>query len=163
MENEELLPQTNEEDPNNPSQTKPKPEKKKKDSSIGSIIGSLFGSGDDEESNYKGAPEYDPSLITGSDNPDIKIRYDAKPDNETTVHVMSIASGHLYERFLRIMMLTTLKNTNAKHIKFWFFGQFLSPKFKQFIPYFMSKYNCSIELISYRWPEWLRQPTENKE
>jgi UDP-glucose:glycoprotein glucosyltransferase len=46
-----------------------------------------------------------------------------------TVHIFSIASGHLYERFLKIMMLSVLKNTKAP-VKFWFLKNFLSPKFK---------------------------------
>ncbi|ETO27492.1 UDP-glucose ceramide glucosyltransferase-like 1 isoform 2 [Reticulomyxa filosa] len=60
------------------------------------------------------------------------------------------------------MMITTLRNTKAGHVKFWFFGQFLSPRFKQFIPEFEKKYNCSIELMDYRWPEWLRAQTEKQ-
>jgi hypothetical protein len=46
-----------------------------------------------------------------------------------TVHVFSVASGHLYERFLRIMMLTVVKRTTGP-VKFWILSNFLSPKFK---------------------------------
>lgn len=60
------------------------------------------------------------------------------------------------------MMISTLRNTNAGHVKFWFLKQFLSPRFKRFIPYFSAKYNCSIELVEYRWPEWLRKQTEKQ-
>jgi UDP-glucose:glycoprotein glucosyltransferase len=45
------------------------------------------------------------------------------------INVFSVASGHLYERMLRIMILSVLKNT--KHsVKFWFIEDFLSPLFK---------------------------------
>jgi len=78
-----------------------------------------------------------------------------------TIHVMSVASGHLYERFLRIMMLSVLKSTKGP-VKFWFIKQFLSPKFKKFLPSFAKKHNCEIELMTYRWPEWLREQTEKQ-
>ena len=45
------------------------------------------------------------------------------------IHVFSLASGHLYERFLRIMILSVVKNTQSK-VKFWFLKNFLSPSFK---------------------------------
>lgn len=57
------------------------------------------------------------------------------------------------------MMITTLQNTKAGHVKFWFLKQFLSPRFREFIPYFEQEYDCSIELVEYRWPEWLRKQT----
>jgi len=75
-----------------------------------------------------------------------------------TIHVMSVASGHLYERFLRIMMLSVIKSTKSP-VKFWFIKQFLSPKFKKYVPIFAKKHNCEIELMTYRWPEWLREQT----
>jgi len=38
-------------------------------------------------------------------------------DQENVLNIFSLASGHLYERLMRIMMLTVLKNTQAK-VKF---------------------------------------------
>ena len=35
-----------------------------------------------------------------------------------TIHVFSLASGHLYERFLKIMMLSVVRSTKAP-VKFW--------------------------------------------
>jgi len=46
-----------------------------------------------------------------------------------TINIFSVASGHLYERFLKIMMLSVVKNTKSP-VKFWFVKNFLSPKFK---------------------------------
>lgn len=78
-----------------------------------------------------------------------------------TIHIMSVASGHLYERFLRIMMLSVLQ-TSSSPVKFWFIAQFLSPKFKAYLPWFAKKHGCEIELMTYRWPEWLREQTEKQ-
>ena len=46
---------------------------------------------------------------------------------ENVLNIFSLASGHLYERLMRIMMLTVLKNTDAK-VKFWFLRNYLSPE-----------------------------------
>jgi hypothetical protein len=48
---------------------------------------------------------------------------------DDTIHIFSLASGHLYERFLKIMMLSVVANTNS-HVKFWLLSNFLSPQFK---------------------------------
>ena len=58
---------------------------------------------------------------TGSDLENAK-------DEENVLNIFSLASGHLYERLMRIMMLTVLKNTKAK-VKFWFLKNYLSPQF----------------------------------
>ena len=52
---------------------------------------------------------------------------------DETIHVFSLASGHLYERFLKIMMQSVVQNTKSP-VKFWFVANFLSPKFKEFVP-----------------------------
>ena len=60
------------------------------------------------------------------------------------------------------MMISTLRSTKAKKVKFWFIQQFLSPRFKKFLPHFCDKYGCEVELVTYRWPEWLRAQTEKQ-
>lgn len=45
------------------------------------------------------------------------------------INIFSVASGHLYERFLRIMIVSVLKHTKST-VKFWFIENFLSPSFK---------------------------------
>lgn len=77
------------------------------------------------------------------------------------INIFSLASGHLYERLLRIMMLSVLKNTNTP-VKFWFLKNFLSPTFKDFLPYYAEKYNFDYELVQYKWPRWLHQQTEKQ-
>lgn len=78
-----------------------------------------------------------------------------------TVHVFSLASGQLYERFLRIMMQSVVANTKSK-VKFWFLSNFLSPEFKSLIPAFAASLNCDVELVTYKWPKWLRGQTEKQ-
>lgn len=50
-----------------------------------------------------------------------------------TINVFSLASGHLYERFLKIMMLSVLKSTNNP-VKFWFLKNPMSPQMQAFLP-----------------------------
>jgi UDP-glucose:glycoprotein glucosyltransferase len=49
--------------------------------------------------------------------------------SNATINVFSVASGHLYERFLRIMIVSVLRYTSST-VKFWFIEDFLSPVFK---------------------------------
>ena len=45
------------------------------------------------------------------------------------INIFSVASGHLYERFLCIMITSVLRHTDSP-VKFWFIENFLSPSFK---------------------------------
>lgn len=78
-----------------------------------------------------------------------------------TINIFSIASGHLYERFLKIMILSVLKNTN-RPVKFWFIKNYLSPQFKDVIPHMAQEYNFEYELITYKWPSWLHKQKEKQ-
>lgn len=78
-----------------------------------------------------------------------------------TINIFSIASGHLYERFLKIMILSVLKNTN-RPVKFWFIKNYLSPQFKDVIPHMAQEYGFEYELITYKWPTWLHKQTEKQ-
>ncbi|KAH0623877.1 hypothetical protein JD844_007062 [Phrynosoma platyrhinos] len=86
---------------------------------------------------------------------------EVKQDKDDVINIFSVASGHLYERFLRIMMLSVLKHTDTP-VKFWFLKNYLSPSFKEFIPYMAEKYNFQYELVQYKWPRWLHQQTEKQ-
>lgn len=77
------------------------------------------------------------------------------------INIFSVASGHLYERFLRIMILSVLRHTNHT-VKFWFIENFLSPSFKHFIPHMAAHYGFQVELVTYKWPKWLRHQTEKQ-
>jgi UDP-glucose:glycoprotein glucosyltransferase len=77
------------------------------------------------------------------------------------INIFSVASGHLYERMLNIMMVSVMRNT--KHtVKFWFIEQFLSPSFKEFIPHMAAEYGFKYEMVTYKWPHWLRQQKEKQ-
>lgn len=78
-----------------------------------------------------------------------------------TINIFSVASGHLYERLLRIMMLSLLKHTKQP-VKFWFLKNYLSPQFKDFLPAMSREYNFAYELVQYKWPRWLHQQTEKQ-
>merc|ERR1711871_415596 len=79
--------------------------------------------------------------------------------DDDTINIFSLASGHLYERFLRIMMLSVLENTKSK-VKFWLLGNFLSPRMKNFMPYFAKKKGFEYEFVQYQWPAWLHKQTD---
>lgn len=87
----------------------------------------------------------------------------AKPAKaeQAEINIFSVASGHLYERMLDIMMVSVMKHT--KHtVKFWFIEQFLSPSFKEFIPSLAAEYGFQYEMVTYKWPHWLRAQTEKQ-
>ncbi|XP_018026730.1 UDP-glucose:glycoprotein glucosyltransferase 1 isoform X2 [Hyalella azteca] len=82
-------------------------------------------------------------------------------DSSETINIFSVASGHLYERFLRIMMVSVRKHTNSP-VKFWFLKNFLSPSLKDSLPILAQEYGFAYELVQYKWPRWLHQQTEKQ-
>ncbi|CAG0885304.1 unnamed protein product [Cyprideis torosa] len=81
--------------------------------------------------------------------------------SDDVINVFSVASGHLYERLLRIMMLSVLKHTKTP-VKFWFLKNYLSPTFKKLLPPMAEKYGFDYALVEYKWPVWLHQQTEKQ-
>ncbi|TVY85525.1 UDP-glucose:glycoprotein glucosyltransferase [Lachnellula suecica] len=93
--------------------------------------------------------------ILGKGKPAVEV------EAQADINIFSVASGHLYERMLNIMMVSVMKHT--KHtVKFWFIEQFLSPSFKDFIPYLAAEYGFKYEMVTYKWPHWLRSQTEKQ-
>ncbi|XP_041663125.1 UDP-glucose:glycoprotein glucosyltransferase 2 [Cheilinus undulatus] len=86
---------------------------------------------------------------------------DGEKKKEDVLNIFSVASGHLYERFLRIMMLSVLRHTNTP-VKFWFLKNYLSPSFKETISHMAEAYSFQYELVQYKWPRWLHQQTEKQ-
>jgi UDP-glucose:glycoprotein glucosyltransferase len=86
------------------------------------------------------------------------------PDNgeqQADINIFSVASGHLYERMLNIMMVSVMRHT--KHtVKFWFIEQFLSPSFRAFLPHLAREYGFAYEMVTYKWPHWLRGQREKQ-
>nr|XP_009303048.1 UDP-glucose:glycoprotein glucosyltransferase 2 isoform X3 [Danio rerio]XP_021334640.1 UDP-glucose:glycoprotein glucosyltransferase 2 isoform X3 [Danio rerio] len=82
-------------------------------------------------------------------------------NKKDVLNIFSVASGHLYERFLRIMMLSVLRHTTTP-VKFWFLKNYLSPSFKETISHMAKAYGFQYELVQYKWPRWLHQQTEKQ-
>ena len=78
-----------------------------------------------------------------------------------TIHIFSLASGHLYERFLRIMMQSVLDRTD-RPIKFWLLKNFLSPAFIGMLPAMAQSLNFEYGLVEYQWPTWLHKQTNKQ-
>ena len=70
-----------------------------------------------------------------------------KSTDDTVINVFSVASGHLYERFLAIMMLSVKKATKNP-VKFWLIENFLSPSFLEFIPHLSKAFKFDYELVT---------------
>lgn len=118
----------------------------------------LEDSSDDEPANSGSI--WDTFSFGGSSSSASSTKIDEVTDD--TINIFSVASGHLYERLLRIMMTSVLKNTK-KPVKFWFLKNFLSPTFTNFLPYHAKHYNFTYELVQYKWPKWLTvYPTEKQ-
>ncbi|OJK03201.1 hypothetical protein ASPACDRAFT_23432 [Aspergillus aculeatus ATCC 16872] len=86
---------------------------------------------------------------------------DVAGGKQADINIFSVASGHLYERMLNIMMVSVMRNTEHT-VKFWFIEQFLSPSFKSFLPHLAAEYGFSYEMVTYKWPHWLRAQTEKQ-
>lgn len=84
-----------------------------------------------------------------------------KKGTQADINIFSVASGHLYERMLNIMMLSVMKHTEHT-VKFWFIEQFLSPSFKSFLPHMAAEYGFEFEMVTYKWPHWLRGQSEKQ-
>lgn len=80
---------------------------------------------------------------------------------EDFIHVFSVASGHLYERFLKIMMLSVKKHASVP-VKFWILENYLSPSFKKVIPHFARLHQFHVQMVTYKWPGWLREQSEKQ-
>lgn len=80
---------------------------------------------------------------------------------QADINIFSVASGHLYERMLNIMILSVIRHTSHS-VKFWFIEQFLSPSFKSFLPHLAAHYKFSYEMVTYKWPHWLRGQKEKQ-
>jgi UDP-glucose:glycoprotein glucosyltransferase len=85
----------------------------------------------------------------------------ASSSGNADINIFSVASGHLYERMLNIMILSVMKHTRHT-VKFWFIEQFLSPSFKSSLPHLATHYNFDYEMVTYKWPHWLRRQKEKQ-
>jgi len=104
------------------------------------------------------------SMFTGSPSgkaSNVKDEVKDQGEKLETIHIFSVASGHLYEKLLGIMILSVRNNTkNPLH--FWFIDNFLSPKFKAFIPLLAERHNFNYDFVTYKWPSWLNPQSEKQ-
>ena len=119
----------------------------------GGVWDSLFGSGSSSGSTVGTASltaDADGSSITAANahpNSAVDDDDDADDDDDDRIHVFSLATGHLYERLLRIMMLSVSRHT-SKPVKFWLFENYLSPTFKQLAAAMAEKYGFEVRLLT---------------
>lgn len=114
----------------------------------------------------RGMENIDPLAPTSKFSPSsiwrgIKALTSGEKKSQADINIFTVASGHLYERFLSIMTASVMKHTNHT-VKFWLIENFLSPSFKEFLPFLADKYGFEYELVTYKWPSWLRAQTEKQ-
>lgn len=80
---------------------------------------------------------------------------------QADINIFAVASGHLYERLLSIM-IASVRNHTEHTLKFWLIDNYMSANFKKFLPTLAAKYNFEYELITYKWPVWLRDQREKQ-
>ncbi|CUM50610.1 uncharacterized protein AC631_04294 [Debaryomyces fabryi] len=89
------------------------------------------------------------------------LKSKAPTKKQADINIFTIASGHLYERFLSIMTASVMAHTN-KLVKFWIIENYISSHFKKLLPLLAQEYNFEYELITYKWPNWLRFQREKQ-
>ena len=69
--------------------------------------------------------------------------------SDDVINVFSLASGHLYERLMRIMMLSVLRTTEKSNVKFWILKNYISPQFKKvsFLLILRLRFRCEVEVL----------------
>ncbi|KAJ6218756.1 hypothetical protein RDWZM_004568 [Blomia tropicalis] len=123
----------------------------------------LYDSDNDNEADNSLWGSFSWSSDSGSDKKKKKQAKKDQDDDEDSkrINIFSLATGHLYERLLRIMIKSVLTNTKTL-TKFWFLKNYLSPQFKNVLPFMAKKYKFEYELVQYKWPRWLHQQTEKQ-
>ncbi|EFJ45735.1 hypothetical protein VOLCADRAFT_105823 [Volvox carteri f. nagariensis] len=78
-----------------------------------------------------------------------------------TINVFTVASGHMYERLQKIMILSVLRHTKSR-VKFWIIKNYMSPQHKQVIPAMAEQFGFDYEFVTYKWPHWLHKQTDKQ-
>jgi UDP-glucose:glycoprotein glucosyltransferase len=84
-----------------------------------------------------------------------------KHEDDDKIHVFSLASGHMYERLLRIMMLSVSRQA-SRPVKFWLLENYLSPAFKAMAAVMSARFGFEVAYVTYKWPHWLRHQTQQQ-
>lgn len=75
------------------------------------------------------------------------------------INIFSIARGQSYEKLMAIMMLS-VKKYASKRVTFWLLQDYLSKTMQDQLPVLAAEVGFEYELVSYKWPVWLRQQRE---
>lgn len=73
---------------------------------------------------------------------------------QAEINVFSLASGLFYERLLRIMISSVMKNTK-KSVKFWLLETTMSAKGILALESLSNEFGFEYEFMAYKWPSWL--------
>jgi len=92
--------------------------------------------------NGGGSPSSMWSKVTKAVSRDSSSNGSASDDD--TIHVFTVASGHMYERLQKIMILSAIKRTKNR-VKFWFIKNYMSPAMKEFVPIMAKQYGFDYE------------------
>ena len=74
------------------------------------------------------------------------------------VNIFAIASGHMYERLQKILILSVLRHTKAK-VKFWLIKNYMSPEMKRMMPLMAKEFGfevcgpaaCGLHIMHVSW------------
>ncbi|VEU21428.1 DEKNAAC102726 [Brettanomyces naardenensis] len=89
------------------------------------------------------------------------VSFGSKKNNQADINIFTVASGHLYERFLGIMTASVMAHTRHT-VKFWLIENYMSPQLKRDLPILAEHYGFKYELVTYKWPSWLRHQREKQ-
>lgn len=90
-----------------------------------------------------------------------KSQFSNKGTNQAEINIFTIASGHLYERLVEVMIASVMAHTEHT-VKFWFIENYSSPQMQQALPILAKHYGFEYEFITYKWPSWLRHQREKQ-
>ncbi|KAG2424815.1 hypothetical protein HXX76_014236 [Chlamydomonas incerta] len=77
------------------------------------------------------------------------------------INVFTVASGHMYERLQKIMILSVVRHTKSK-VKFWIIKNYCSPQHRAVLPALAAAYGFEYEFVTYKWPTWLHKQTDKQ-
>ncbi|CCG22175.1 Kre5 predicted UDP-glucose:glycoprotein glucosyltransferase [Candida orthopsilosis Co 90-125] len=78
------------------------------------------------------------------------------------INIFTIAGGHEYEKLVGIMIASVKKHNPRKSIKFWILNNYISPQFRALVPLLVKKFDIEIELVTYKWPNFLRKQSSKQ-
>ena len=136
----------------------------------GAVKGLLSGGGG---GGGKGGTSADHKATTTPSLATTPLPYDVDPSDGVTpvVNVFTVASGHMYERLQKIMMLSVLRGVRERaklenrppaKLKFWILKNYASPKHRLIVPRMAAKYGFEHAFVTYKWPHWLRKQMDKQ-